>query len=102
MPMHDDNLAAEALQLTHEPRAINECGTNALGEKLGRLGILYEMVMQGDDPAGTREAFGNREQSPGLLDRDETQRVGEGELGIRIAIKQNDPRPVVTNRWHSQ
>src|SRR5262245_28470289 len=45
MSMHDHDLAAEALELPHEPRAIDECGTNPLREKLGRIGILYEMVM---------------------------------------------------------
>ena len=52
MPMHHDDAVGHPLQLSDEPAAIDECGSDPFRQGLGGFGILDRMMVERDDPGG--------------------------------------------------
>ena len=95
MAVHHDSASREPLQPAHQPVAVDEGGSDALGQGLGGAGIFDEMVMQRDDPARVRIMGDGDVHGARLFRRDQSQRVGEGKMGIGVRVQQDHSEPVV-------
>jgi hypothetical protein len=49
--VHDHRVVSQVLQTSHKPTAVDQGRTNALGQRLRRLGILDDVVVKRYDPA---------------------------------------------------
>ena len=52
--VHQDGTARQGLQHAHEPVAVDQCRADAFRQGFRRARIFYDVMMQGDDPAGPR------------------------------------------------
>src|SRR5262245_20882735 len=57
------------------------------------------MVVESNNPAGSRVLRGNDLDPPDLLSGDHSERVRKGEMRIGVRVQQDDPETVVPVRW---
>ena len=77
---------------------ISAVPTRSENAATGRNPIFGDMVMQRDDPAGARISVERGGQAARLSRRHHAERVGEGEIAVRVGIEQDDAEPVVLGR----
>ena len=98
MAVHRHDAVRHRREQAHEPAAIDQRGADPLRERLGPHRILDRVVMQPDHPARAREGAQHGEHGAEILFRHEAERVGEGEMRLRIGVQQDDAEPVRLGR----
>src|SRR5262249_47690984 len=93
--VHHDRSACQTLQSANEPVSVDQRRTDTLGERLRRPGIFDEMVVESDDPVGSRVFRSNDLDPPDLLSGDHSEGVREREMSIGVRVQQDDPEAVV-------
>src|SRR4029077_17088840 len=96
--VHDDDAARERPQFADEPAAVDERGADPFRERHDRHGIFDEVVMQRDDPSRLWISADRSSETAALFDGDQSKRVGEGEMRLRVRIEDGDAEPVLGRR----
>ena len=95
MPVHEDTSLRHRLQAAQEPVAVDECRSDALRENLCRARILDRMVVKPDEPAGPRVLREDHVDRARLRRRNHPERIGEGEVGVRVRVQEDDTQTIV-------
>src|SRR5262245_28406442 len=93
--VHHDRSACQTLQSANEPVSVDQGRTDTFGERLRRPGIFDEMVVESDDPVGSRVFRSNDLDPPDLLSGNHPECVREREMSIGVGVQQDDPEAVV-------
>src|SRR5215471_12408887 len=93
--VHHDDTAPKLPQLAHKPAAVDERGADPYRERHHRHGIFDEVVMQRDDPSRLWIFSDRRSETTALFDGYQSKCVGEGEMRLRVRIKDGDAEPVL-------
>src|SRR5262245_24521618 len=93
--VHDDDVGCERPELTDEPAAVDERGADPYRERQHRHGIFDEVMMQRDDPSRLWIFADRRSETAALFDGDQSKCVREGEMRLRVRIKDGDAEAVL-------
>src|SRR5262245_6526568 len=93
--VHDDDAGCDWLELADEPAAVDERGADPYRERHDRHRIFDEVVMQRDDPSRLWIFADRRSETAALFEGYQSKCVGEGEMRLRVRIKDGDAEPVL-------